>query len=236
MHKQTRRHTTLMMMVLLSMAVLLLSLTLLAQADNTATARPSSTAAHDTSYLSSGIAPASYLPIILSQTGDCVYVETDDAVVIEVESVPPVEDWQLKTHFPGFTGDGYYVWHGPQYFAEPGHGILTYPISLTKSSDYGLNIRNSHPTHPSLLNDVWVRLDDGPWIKSFSNVIDEWTYDFNFDQGGNLEAAKFKNVSSGLHMLELSARSSGFRLDRLVLSANGMGQLDDWPESPCIVP
>ncbi len=236
MHEQTRRRTTFMMMVLLSMAVLLLSLTLLAQADDTTTARPSSTATHDTPYLSTGITLTSYLPIVLAQTGDCVYVETDDAVVIEIESVSPVEDWQLKTHFPGFTGDGYYVWQGPQYFADPGHGILTYPISLTKSSDYGLNIRNSHPTNPSLFNDVWVRLDDGPWIKSFSNVIDEWTYDFNFDRGGNLGAAKFKNVTSGLHTLELSARSSGFRLDRLVLSANGMGQLDDWPESPCIVP
>ena len=180
---------------------------------------------------------AVYLPLIMVPEAACAYVETGDAVIIEIESVATVEDWELETSFPGYTGKGYYVWRGPDYYGDPGHGILTYPISVTKSSDYQLNIRNSHPTNPSLFNDVWVRLDNGPWIKSFSNVINAWTYDFNFDRGGgNLGAAIFEDVSPGYHTLELSGRSAGFRLDRLVLSTNGMGQLDSLPESPCEVP
>ncbi|WP_420630096.1 hypothetical protein [Candidatus Leptofilum sp.] len=177
-----------------------------------------------------------YLPLIMVPEAPCVYMETDDAVVIEIESVPAAEDWQFETSFPSYTGNGYYVWRGPEQYGTPGIGVLTYPISVTKSSDYQLNIRNSHPTNPSLYNDVWVRLDNGPWIKSFSNVINAWTYDFNFDQGGNLGAAIFKNVTAGIHTIELSARSAGFRLDRLVFSANGSGQLETEPESPCVVP
>ncbi|WP_420645161.1 hypothetical protein [Candidatus Leptofilum sp.] len=180
---------------------------------------------------------ATYLPLVMVPEAPCVYVETSDAVVIEIESIPAVDDWQLETSFPGYIGNGYYVWRGPEYYGSPGNGILTYPISVTKSSDYQLNIRNSHPTNPSLYNDVWVRLDNGPWIKSFSNVLNAWTYDFNFDRGGgNLGAAIFEDVTAGLHTLELSARSAGFRLDRLVFSANGSGQLVTEPESPCVVP
>lgn len=176
-----------------------------------------------------------FLPLVLSPIGDCAFVETDDAVVIEIESVPAVEQWQLQTGFPGYTGSGYYVWTGPDYLAQPGIAVLTYPISLTHSGIYRLNIRNSHPLSPSDFNDVWVRLDDRPWIKGFSNVVDAWTYDFSFDYGGGiLGPADFPNVEPGLHTLELSARSAGFRIDRLVLSTNGMGQLDTWPESPCL--
>lgn len=177
-----------------------------------------------------------FLPNIAVPEEPCVYVETDDAVVIEIESIPSTESWQFETSFPGYTGPGYYVWRGPNHYGNPGIGILTYPISVTKTSDYQLNIRNSHAKNPSLFNDVWVRLDNGPWIKSFSNVIDTWTYDFNFDQGGNLSAAIFEDVTAGYHTIELSARSTGFRLDRLVFSANGMGQLESIPESPCVVP
>lgn len=179
-----------------------------------------------------------YLPAILTPSGMCYYLETDDTVVIEIESVTAVEEWQLETSFPDYTGSGYYVWRGPNYLdiAQAGNGILSYPLNLTKSGTYRLNIRNSHPLSPSDFNDVWVRLDDREWIKGFSNIIDSWTYDFNFEHGGILTAADFENVQPGLHTLELSARSAGFRLDRLVLSTNGMGQLDTWPESPCLVP
>ncbi len=180
-------------------------------------------------------APPVFLPLVISPPDICYYTETDDALVIEIESVTAVDQWQLQTGFPGYTGSGYYVWTGPDYLAQPGIAVLTYPISLTKSGTYRLNIRNSHPLSPTDFNDVWVRLDDRPWVKGFSNVVDAWTYDFNFDYGGgHLTAAEFFNVQPGLHTLELSARSAGFRLDRLVLSTNGMGQLDDWPESPCV--
>ncbi len=180
--------------------------------------------------------PSLYLPLVLSPAiGDCAFLETDDAVVIEIESVPAVDQWQLQAGFPGYTDSGYYVWTGPGYLGQPGIAVLSYPISLTKSGIYRLNVRNSHPLSPTDFNDVWVRLDDRPWIKGFSNVVDAWTYDFNFDYGGGiLGPADFPNVQPGLHTLEISARSPSFRIDRLVLSTNGMGQLDTWPESPCV--
>ena len=123
-------------------------------------------------------APSVFLPLIVSLAGTCYYEETNDAVVIEIESIPAVEEWHLERWFPDFTGAGYYVWRGPNYLLETqaGNAILTYPISLTKSGTYRLNIRNLHPLNPSEENDVWVRLDSGDWIKGFSNIIDTWTY------------------------------------------------------------
>lgn len=178
-----------------------------------------------------------YLPALLTPSQQCYFAETDDAVVIEIEAVSPVDHWELRSDTPGYTGSGYYVWTGPQQLGTPGVAILSYPISVTQSATYRLNIRNSHPDFPSDFNDVWVHLDDGPWLKGFSNVINQWTYDFHWDfGGGNITWADFDNVTPGLHTLELSARSVGFKLDRLVFSANGMGQLDDWPQSPCVVP
>ncbi len=186
------------------------------------------------------LTPTVYLPLVMTPPETCYYVETDDAVVIEMESIPVVEAWVLDTSFPGYTGNGYYVWTGPQYWdiSQAGHGILSYPISLTKSATYRLNIRNTHTGDPTLSNDIWVRLDDGPWTKAFSHITNQWNYflQFDFQNGQPHDWVDFPNLQPGLHVLDISARSSGFWLDRLVFSANGMGQLDDWPESPCLVP
>jgi len=177
----------------------------------------------------------SYLPIIYRPTELCYYVETDDAVMVEIESSPVVDDWVLENTFSGYSGSGYYTWRGPEYFAEPGNAILSYPISLTNQGTYRLDIHNWHPTHPSDMNDVWVRLDGGDWIKGFSNHIDRWTWDFNFHQS-SLGPAYFHGVTPGLHVLELSARSYGFSLDRFTLSTNESGQSVTLPVSPCVVP
>ena len=176
-----------------------------------------------------------YLPIIYRPTELCYYAETNDAVMVEIESSTAVDDWIFEDSFSGFSGSGYYTWRGPQYLGTPGNAILSYPISLTKQGTYRLDIHNWHPTHPSDMNDVWVRLDNGGWIKGFSNQIDHWTWDFNFQQG-SLGPAYFHGVTPGLHVLELSARSYGFSLDRFTLSTNGSGQSTSLPESPCVVP
>jgi len=176
-----------------------------------------------------------YLPIIYNPPERCYYVETDDAVMVEIESSAAVDDWTLEDSFSGFSGSGYYTWRGPEYLGTPGNAILSYPISLTKQGTYRLDIHNWHPEQPSNMNDVWVRLDDRGWVKGFSNRIDRWTWDFNFHQG-SLGPAYFHDVTPGLHVLELSARSSGFSLDRFTLSTNGSGQSISLPESPCVVP
>lgn len=176
-----------------------------------------------------------YLPVIHRPPERCYYVETGDAVMVEIESSAAVEDWTVENALTGYSGSGYYTWRGPQYLGTPGNAILSYPISLTKQGTYRLDIHNWHPTHPSDMNDVWVRLDGGSWIKGFSNKIDHWTWDFNFHQS-SLGPAYFHGVTPGLHVLELSPRSYGFSLDRFTLSTNGSGQSVTLPESPCVVP
>lgn len=186
-----------------------------------------------------GITTTTFLPLVIAppESGDCYYVEVDDAVVIEMESVPAVEEWQLETGYFGYTGSGYYVWRGPDYLGTPGVGILSYPLSITKDATYQLNIRNTHLGPATEQNDIWVRLDGGPWTKAFSHIT-EWNYflQFDFQNGQPHDWVYFHNLEAGLHTLDIAARSAGFHLDRLVFSSNGMGQLDTWPESPCVVP
>lgn len=187
---------------------------------------------------SSGLSHTLYLPIVTVPTQPCAYQEVNDAIVIEMESVTAVDHWQLETSFPGYTGSGYYVWRGPEHWGEPGHGILSYRVLLAQAGTYRLNIRNTHLGPPTLSNDIWVSMDNSPWIKAFSHITNQWNYflQFDFQQGIPHDWVDFRNMQPGLHTLHISARSAGFFLDRLVLSANGMGQLDHWPESPCITP
>ena len=234
----TRRFSLLLLILVLAGGVLGGAFLLLEQ---TAVSRPAYAVAMPAAQPTTGaITSTVYVPVVRRDEAQlCYYVETDDAVVVEIESAAAVDQWQLEDSFGeagvDFGGSGYYVWRGPDLLATPGVAILSYPISLSKQATYRLNIHNWHPDNPSEMNDVWVRLDDGPWIKGFSNRIDQWTWDFNFEHGG-LGPADFPNVSPGLHTLQLSARSHGFALDRFALSAVGMGQLVTWPESPCVVP
>jgi hypothetical protein len=216
-------------------AVLLIALFLLLQQPTLAASSPDRAI---TSPLGEPITHTVYLPLITSPAGPCAYLEVNDAVVVEMESVPLVEEWQLETSFPGYTGSGYYVWRGPQYLGEPGHGILTYPLNIVHAATYRLSIRNSHTGSPTDNNDVWVRLDGGPWTKAFSSRVDRWSYflQFDFQNGQPHDWVDFPNLQPGVHLLDISARSPGFYVDRLIFSSNGMGQLDDWPESPCVVP
>ncbi|KKK64032.1 hypothetical protein LCGC14_2988300, partial [marine sediment metagenome] len=38
--------------------------------------------------------------------------EQGGLVVMQVESVPPAEEWALRSDFPGYSGRGYYTWLG----------------------------------------------------------------------------------------------------------------------------
>jgi len=168
---------------------------------------------------------------------NCHFLEQNQIVTIEVESAPIVDPlWHFEQDVPGYTGNGYYTWRGPDYFVLPGIAVMSYPIRIVDDGDYRLRIRNFHD-HPAndQQNDVWVRLDNGPWIKLFSSVSFEWTYVTAFDLGGGVEAI-YRNVSAGDHTLELAARSFGFRMDRIAFYQPGAdGEDPTLPQSPCVL-
>lgn len=188
-----------------------------------------------------GLTPTQFLPTFFAPPdGPCYWTQDNEIIIIEVEMVPPVELWQLETDKPGYTGWGYYTWRGPEYFGAGGVGVLTYPIQVLDGGRFNTRIRNLHD-HPdsTLENDVWIRLDNGPWIKAFSSDgTGQWNWEMAFEPSHGVFWTAAYDISPGLHTLQLSARSRNFRLDRIALWKDGGPDGRDLfhPPSPCLFP
>lgn len=175
-----------------------------------------------------------FLPMVVTQ--DCTtYVESGFMIIMEVESAPPVDQWSVDTELVGYTGDSYYTWRGPNYFGNPGNAVLSYPIQVTTGGLYNLRIHNRHDfPDPTEDNDVWVRVDNDPWIKAYSPVRGQWTWQTWFDFGTSQTNATF-TMDPGLHTFEMSARSQDFSIDRIALYLGVVnGQDTNLPISPCV--
>lgn len=197
----------------------------------------------DSNEVESGLDDFIYLPVTSAQgiPINCYFLEENFFVIMEVESAPnyPSPLWDFQTEIPGYTGRGYYNWLGPDLFGQPGVDILRYPFRLTHGGDYRLRIHNYH-NHPAndQQNDVFVRLDGGEWIKLFSSVSYEWTWASAFDPHDSPpEEAVYYGLPAGDHVFEISARSYGFRIDRIAIFQLETDALNlAQPQSPCVIP
>lgn len=153
------------------------------------------------------------------------YQESGGLLVIEVESAPPVGDWVVETGKAGFTGQSYYRWNGPDFFNTPGTAVLRYDFEIQNAGLYRLALHNRHD-HPdaTLENDVWLRFDDGGWVKCYSNdgtgAIQQWIWETAFQVGSSNFAPEVQ-LGAGTHSVEISARSHGFMIDRFHLAQPG---------------
>lgn len=145
------------------------------------------------------------------------FIERDGVVTVEVESAAPADDWATETDIGGYTGDGYFTWRGPDLFSQPGVGVLTYRLQLSRTASYRLRIRNYHDNPDGTLeNDCWVRMDDGDWIKLFSPPVGSWNWESNFDFGENDKPPAAYGLGQGIHTFQISGRSQKFRIDRFI--------------------
>ena len=86
---------------------------------------------------------------------------------MEFESGETVGHWALEAEVPQHTGDGYLRWDGSDHFTSPGNGTFGFDFDLSQAGLFAFRIRNHHDhPDPTLENDVWVRVDQGPWIKT----------------------------------------------------------------------
>jgi hypothetical protein len=157
-----------------------------------------------------------------------VFYEKDGIVVVEVESVPPSEDWVLKASHDGYTGSGYYEWTGPDHFFAGGYGTLSYDIMINTPGTYQFQVRSFNPSNDATEhNDVWVRFPGretilqnnhkepaGEWVKVFHYITQDWTW-LTLAEGGHKVYVKFDYP--GRHTVELSGRSQDFAIDRFTL-------------------
>ena len=195
------------------------------------------------------------------------FEEVNGMVVVEAESVPAVSDWTYETSIPGYTGNGYYVWNGQDHFNNPGNGLLEYKINITTTGTYRFQWRNriTQGTSTSDFNDNWLRFPDASdfwaekggnkvypkgtgktpnpagstsdgWFKVYVSEINKWSWQTRTSDG-NPHAIYVKFDTPGVYTMQVSARSKGHGIDRMVLfhsSVNSTTALDpNQPETSC---
>lgn len=164
------------------------------------------------------------------------FVELGGLAVMEVESVAVKGDWSLRTKVSGYTGKGYYEWkdgNNSTAIDSAGQSVLSYTFCINSTGRYHLQLRSAAPETPDH-NDVWVRLPDSgavrnkgsgdtnlgkSWIKVLqNNAKDQWVWTTK-TVDNDPQDIFVKLPTKGRYRVELSGRSTLFKVDRIVLNA-----------------
>jgi hypothetical protein len=93
---------------------------------------------------------------------DQIPTEKDGILIIEMESIPMVENWNVKNDISGFSNDGYIAWTGDEYFGDSSHGRMEYQINITNPGTYMMKWYTmvGRGTDNTEHNDTWFKIDD----------------------------------------------------------------------------
>lgn len=171
----------------------------------------------------------------IADAQDVPFLERDGVIAFEAESKPhDTEFWHLEDAIDGFSGTGYLVGKIDT-FNLGGKGTIRYPIRIKTSGRYQLNWRSriAEGDSNTEANDTFARVlrsdesllepvvndnvkQGGDWYKVYMNVLGRWaSQSSNKDRdphslSWNLEAGE-------TYFFEISVRSKGHALDRIVL-------------------
>lgn len=162
------------------------------------------------------------------------FIMVDDIVVIEIESALLVGDWKREMQHAGYTGASYYRWDSNADISSSGSGVLSYPFTVTSAGTYDIRIHCHHRhTDATMENDVFVKIDNGAWIKSFNSKKNVWDWQTTFEYSHNDKRHAAIDLSAGNHMIQLSGRSKNFMIDRIHIYKQGKNNAIDTslPES-----
>ena len=187
------------------------------------------------------------LPISLIGQSIPTYQETSGMVVIEIESAINYGEWEVDTIRAGYTGDNYLHYKGLNFYNSPGNSPLTFKVAIEKSGKYRFQwhsliaVGDSNTDH----NDSWLRFKDASdfygqkndhkvyprgvgktpnpegsskdgWLKIYQNNREGWTWKTRTNDNDPYEIfVEFDTV--GIYTLEVSGRSTGHAIDRIVL-------------------
>ncbi len=169
-----------------------------------------------------------------------VFQAQNGLVVMEIESVPNIVNWTPRTSPTGFTGVGFYEYTGPNRFGSPNtNETLKYEFEITQPGKYRVQWRsrivkgNNNTDH----NDNWLRVNvpnannfygeragssnftggkQSGFFKIYTNQIGFWSWQTttrDFDPHNIF--VEFSQP--GVYSLEVSGRSDGHAIDRIVL-------------------
>jgi len=170
-------------------------------------------------------------------TGTMAYFESNGLVVIQPETKPVATGWVVETSTSGYTGPGYIKYDGPNYFVSPGNSSMEYKINITQPGRYEIRLRaNKKNPEPSEDNDVWLKIDNGTWYKTYNanQDINKWSWNTQYEIEHHVNTPPaYAELTAGVHTLYLSGRSKGFYIDRIHLYLPGTANPEDTshPES-----
>jgi len=98
---------------------------------------------------------------------------------------------------------------------------MEYKINITKPGRYLIKLRsNKKNPNASEENDVWLKVDDGTWYKTYNGhpSSNQWVWNTQYEivHHENIPEA-YADLTTGIHSLYLSGRSKGFYIDRIHL-------------------
>ena len=186
---------------------------------------------------------------------NCTFRETNGLVVIEAEA-GQADGWAEKTVRNGYTGSGYLEWTGSDQFNAPGTGAINYQIYIGQPGTYRFQwrSRNAANNNSTEHNDTWLRFPDATdfygqkgnskvyphgsgkspnpngagsagWFKVYTNQGSAWEWQTTTSDRQNYPIyASFE--SPGVYTLQVSGRSKGHAIDRMVLSHSSRSASD----------
>lgn len=146
------------------------------------------------------------------------YLPDDGLIVIEFESGVAAGSWANESGLSGFAGAAYLRWAGANEYSTPGVDAFGFDFWIENPGAYDFRIHNRHDHGDSTLaNDLWVRVDEGDWVKTFSWQRGEWTWVTNHEFSHSNKPEAEYVLSAGNHHIEFSGRSTDFSVDRFHL-------------------
>ena len=169
------------------------------------------------------------------------WLEVNGLLLIEAESQPLVPNWALTTP-KGYLGSGVLEWTvADQHQGTPTVGIITFPIEITNGGTYRVSARSRREGTGGTdeHNDMFVRIDNGPWTKFFqrggAHRVWEWQHrrETRDEAGTHIREDWLIDLEPGSHLIRISGRSVQFQLDRIALHLDHSSfPQDHFPESP----
>jgi hypothetical protein len=161
-------------------------------------------------------------------------------LLIDIDSAPAIGGWVFENSATGFFGNGYYTYRGEESLGEPNGSLLSYPIYINDPGVYEVRLWNYHDNPDATQsNDAWLQISNGvrSWVKTFSPARDQWNWNNLFEPSpGNHTEPIVSFPVAGPYTLEVTGRSNGFSIDRIIVVKPEMlihGRNPALPQSPC---
>ena len=140
---------------------------------------------------------------------------------LETECGDLASGW-TTVNSPAASNGAYIVYNGPRNLTVPGDAATDrkayFTVDVNAAGNYHLFLRLDAPSDDD--NSVWVRVDDGKWMKMWkdaggNNLL---TNGFEWHRVNDDGKSAVFNLAVGQHTITLANRESGTMLDKLNLS------------------